>query len=570
MKRLLILMVVVMLAWTGVLPVQAHAMLVRSIPDANASLGSSPAQVELFLSEAVASSLSKIRVVDSTGKQVDAGDTQVDPADAAHMRVSLPPLSSGIYMVIWNVISATDGHQTTGSFPFAVGKVDANALAAASAQMAAPPPPAPVGDMLMKGLLYLAAVTLMGGILFTFLVWNPSLRKAQVPAEDLPEYVQISRGLALAALVILTLLDGLGLLQAGRGGGSALGWPWQPQFFSVLFSTRVGILSLVRFGLAMILAGILLPRPNRWNRWLGLAVCLGLLLTFSLESHAAGGPHPLLPVLADWIHLAGVSVWVGGLFSFLGGMWLIRKLSSQVRTQLTAVLIPHFTTLAMLSVGVLLLTGVYSAVLHVENLNALLYTPYGQALLLKLLASAPMLALGGINFLFTTPVMRKAAAQPGGSPLLVNRFRGLLTGEALLGMLILIWVGVFTALPPARTITAPAGFSQTVQADDLSITLTIDPGRAGMNTFTAVITSGGQAVAGAQDVSLEFRSLSGMLPPSKAAMANQGNGKYSLQGGYLSMPDPWDIKVVVIRTGKYDAYADFKLDLTQTGGPAMP
>ena len=312
--------------------------------------------------------------------------------------------------------------------------------------------------------------------------------------------------------------------------------------------------------LAILLAALLLPRPKRWNRWAGLAFCLVLLLTFSLESHAAGGPRPLLPLLADWLHLVAVSAWVGGLFSFLVGMQLVRGLAPEPRTRLTSLLIPHFTVLAMSSVAVLAVTGVYAAVLHVGTTGALLGTTYGHALILKLLIALPMLALGGFHFLFTTPSMRQAAARPGGSPVLVGRFRHVLSGEAALGVLLVMWVGVFTALPPARI--APTGISKTSRADDLRVTLNVDPGRPGVNVFTATITSGGKPVTDAQDVSLEITSRSGMMPPSKAAMAAQGNGVYRLQGGYLNMPDQWDIKVVVIRPGKFDAYADFPFDLS--------
>jgi hypothetical protein len=191
-------------------------------------------------------------------------------------------------------------------------------------------------------------------------------------------------------------------------------------------------------------------------------------------------------------------------------------------------------------------------------------------LIVKLLIAAPMLAMGAIHFLITTPSIRRAAAQPGGSPTLVARFRGLLAVESVLGVAILIWVGAFTALPPAQTVSASTGLSKTTRADDLSITLNIDPGQSGINTFTATITSGGKPVTNAQDVSLEFTSLSGMVPPSKAAMAGQGNGQYRLQGGYLGMPDSWDIKVVVVRPGKFDAYADFKFDLSGREGQTMP
>jgi hypothetical protein len=91
-----------------------------------------------------------------------------------------------------------------------------------------------------------------------------------------------------------------------------------------------------------------------------------------------------------------------------------------------------------------------------------------------------------------------------------------------------------------------------------------------MNTFTATITAGGRAVTNAQEVALEFHPASGMLPPSRAAMASQGNGVYRLTGGYLGMPDKWDVKVVVIRADKFDAYADFKIDLGQAMSQAAP
>jgi hypothetical protein len=174
-----------------------------------------------------------------------------------------------------------------------------------------------------------------------------------------------------------------------------------------------------------------------------------------------------------------------------------------------------------------------------------------------------MIGLGGFHFLVTTPLMRRAAQKPGGSPELVRLFRRLLTGELVLGIFVLIIVGIFTTLPPVRAVATTGGYTKTTTADDLRIRLNINPGRAGNNTFTATITSNGKPVTDAQDVSLEFDPISGMMPASKAAMVNAGNGMYTLSGGYLGMPDQWDIKVVVMRTGKFDAYADYKVPVNQ-------
>jgi copper transport protein len=351
-------------AWVGVTPVQAHALLDRSIPEANAMLTRAPAQVELYFSEAVTPKLSKISVLDATGKAVDAGDSRVDPADGTHLAVTLQPLSDGVYTVVWTAISAADGHQTSGSFPFAVGNVAPNALA--SAQTTSNENSLALGDVIPKGLLYLAATALVGSLLFGFLVWHPSRRQAQVSPDDLQSYIRFSRSLTLIALGIFTTANVLSLLtEAGQASGTLIGWPWQPAFLTVLLDTRIGVLGIARLGLVFSLAGLLLARQNRWNQWAGLGASLLLLATFSLESHAAAEPTPLLPVLADWIHLVGVSVWVGGLFSFLGGMWIIRSLDSETRTHFTSILIPHFTRVALVSVGVLALTGIYSAILRI-------------------------------------------------------------------------------------------------------------------------------------------------------------------------------------------------------------
>ena len=107
----------------AVTPAQAHAVLVDSVPADNSMLATSPSQVELYFSEAIDPNLSKVSVMDANGKKVDAADAHLDPADATHLIVSLTQLGDGVYSVMWAAVSATDGHQTTGSFPFAVGNM---------------------------------------------------------------------------------------------------------------------------------------------------------------------------------------------------------------------------------------------------------------------------------------------------------------------------------------------------------------------------------------------------------------------------------------------------------------
>jgi len=102
--------------------VSAHSELVKSEPEAGASLENSPAQVTAWFSEELDSQSSSLRVFDSQNNQVDNGDGSVDLNDLDHlsMVVSLPPLQSGTYTVHWESVSAEDGDSEEGEFTFRV------------------------------------------------------------------------------------------------------------------------------------------------------------------------------------------------------------------------------------------------------------------------------------------------------------------------------------------------------------------------------------------------------------------------------------------------------------------
>ena len=567
--RALALFLVLALLFGRIVPVQAHALLVRSVPAANAILARGPAIIELYFSEPVDPVFSKISVLDANGQPVDLGDDRVDPADPTHLTVSLRFLNEGVYTVTWRAVSSSDGHQTSGSFPFAVG--NGNATALAGAQRSSSSSSLSIWEVLAKGLLYVSAAALSGGILFSLLIWLPGLRLSGIFRNETSLFQRASRRLTISALVVLIVANLLNLsVQSGQASGTVFGLPWQPAFYNLLFNTRLGPLGIARFGLVFGIAGLLLTKPNRWNRLAGLATCLLLLLTFSLESHASGDLNPLLSVLVDWMHLLAASVWVGGLFYFLAGLWSSRPLRSVQRTRLTAVLIQRFSSLALLSVGILTLTGLYAAVLRIGAWQELTGTLYGQALILKLIIALPMVALGALNLLVITPGLKRSAAQPAGNPALLARFSRQVLAEGVLGVILLIWVGVFTSLPPANVNAAPPGFQSTSQADDLTVKLNIQPARVGIDSFTATISAGGKPLTNAQEVSLEFEGYSGKVPSSSAKMVSQGNGTYTLKGGYLGQPDQWSVKVVVVRPDKFDAYAGFTVDLSGAPPQSVP
>jgi uncharacterized membrane protein/mono/diheme cytochrome c family protein len=266
-------------------------------------------------------------------------------------------------------------------------------------------------------------------------------------------------------------------------------------------------------------------------------------------------------VAADVIHLLAASVWVGGLMSFVLGVWSIRRINATTRTRLTAQLIPRFSALALISVAALALTGLYSAVLQIGTWDALWNTLYGRALLIKISIALSMIGLGAIHLLIVTPhVKQDAAARPATSPW-PNRFRRSVTSEVVLGVALVLSVSVFTSLPPARSSSSAADLNAATDVDDLHIALDITPGRIGINTFAVNVTSNGQAVDNAKTVEAHFTPANGSIAPSQAQLIGQGNGAYVIKGAYLSLPDTWQVQIIVRRDNHFDAYADFTFPL---------
>jgi len=96
-----------------------HAVLVRSVPSARATLARPPERIHLWFNERLEPAYSKVSVWDGGGHQVDAGDGVVDAAEPTRLTVGVPGLVPGIYTVKFRVLSV-DGHLVESQFPFTV------------------------------------------------------------------------------------------------------------------------------------------------------------------------------------------------------------------------------------------------------------------------------------------------------------------------------------------------------------------------------------------------------------------------------------------------------------------
>ena len=97
----------------------AHAFLERARPAVGSTVHGSPGEIRLRFTAPLEPAFSTVKVLDRSGKQVDRKDKQVDRDDPTQMKITVPPLGTGTYRVMWHVLSV-DTHVSEGDFTFEV------------------------------------------------------------------------------------------------------------------------------------------------------------------------------------------------------------------------------------------------------------------------------------------------------------------------------------------------------------------------------------------------------------------------------------------------------------------
>jgi copper transport protein len=539
----------------------AHASLVRSQPDNGAILVQAPVSVRFEFSEPVDPGFFQARLVDSSGRVVVAGPGALDPAEPEILLLELPALPDGAYTALWQVRSAVDGHITSGGVAFAAGSQ-------AALVSILPPPGAarpttqvpPLAGALLRWLNFAAAILLSGPLLFGLLVWRPAFRTWDSPTVEADEQARrIFRQLAWVGLAG-SIVGGFGLLlfqawqaSAGKAGSGFL------DALGVLLSGRAGLLLYARLGLVGLVAWVLFRAGRsaqaRWSEWGLGAICgLGALLTISLYSHSAALGEPV-PLLVDWIHLAALAAWTGGLLPLL----LVLRQGEMP----PSLLVPRFSRLALLAVAALSTTGLYLAYRQVGSVEALAATLYGWALGAKVALGVGLLALGAANLLVFSPRLEGTLGSAA------HRLRGSLRLELALAALALLAAALMASSAPAREALEAerrAGYIDSFVQGDIRLDLWVAPRRPGFNEV-AVDLSGPPDRLESEDleVLLNFEMLDhemGITQVAAAPNAAVPEGdlrRYSVSGGHLSMAGRWRVEAILRQPGVDDVRHDFEV-----------
>ncbi len=403
----------------------AHATLVRSVPANETVVAAAPASVRLVFDDDVRVG-SGIKAIRNGGGSVLAGKPRVVSGRTlvVSLRAGLP---DGDYTVLWRVVS-DDGHTIAGVTAFGVGAGRAPPTAALS-----------VGnrpstkDVVARWLLFAGLLTAVGATFFRF---------------------------GVAAVPVRLLLGAFLLVFVGVSG----------LLHDVSLSTRFGgAMAAVAIVAAV---GALLAAVAPVYPALEPAAFVAALLLLpgpSIAGHALDRGRSPIEVVADVVHVAAASVWLGGLVALA---LALRSGGDRVAT------LRRFSNIALVSVAVLGITGIVRALSELDSVSQLWTTGYGRTLLVKTALLAGLVALGWVNRYRLIPSASVAGVRRNVAAELVL-FAGLVVAVALL-----------TDLRPGRDRVAVAAVSrakgppplpakgmvvQAREAGDLAVALAVRP-----------------------------------------------------------------------------------------------
>lgn len=290
--------------------------------------------------------------------------------------------------------------------------------------------------------VHFAATAIMAGnILFRTVVTEPVLYPEATLAAVFRSQTQ---RLSCISLAVALISGGIWLLlQSAAMSGLQLEDALTADVLStVVYETQFGQVMIVRVGLAILVAACLASDHVTIAQRLGLAASLAFTASLAWTGHSAAtiGAMGYLHLVADALHLIAAAAWVGGLVPLI---LLLAAANGDNAKPFVRDAVERFSTVGIISVTALMLSGLINAVILVGSVTALFATSYGQLLLLKLALFAVMLAFAAINRLLLTPRL----AQPGAGGL-----RGLTRNSSIelaLGLAIFAVVGLLGTLHPA-------------------------------------------------------------------------------------------------------------------------
>jgi putative copper resistance protein D len=270
---------------------------------------------------------------------------------------------------------------------------------------------------------------ILGGTLFVLWTARPSLQDVSATWDD----VQVSsrkfiRLAAIALIIVQALLlyvDSSVLMVTAQISFKEV---WGANFFvagSVILAAALGI-------------AIVVSRRKRPAAILLFLLVVGMLVACIMTSHAAArmnGRGALL--LLTGLHQLATGFWIGGL------PYLILMLSRSHDRLTQWSISERYSRSALVSVGILVVSGTGLALSYMGSFAALIGTAYGVMVSAKAAMLAGLVVLGSVNYFLIRD------QEPGD---VIPRLRRIVEAEVGIGITIILTAASLTSQPPATDV----------------------------------------------------------------------------------------------------------------------
>ena len=462
----------------------AHPFLLDSEPGQGQNAPAGTTQIITNYSEAVEIGFSELKVYDANGNQVDNKDTAYNGGETS-LIVTTPPLEDGVYTITSKVLSKIDGHLVQAAIVFGVGdvKIDSSLL---EKQENSETTFIPESIARFPGLV--GQTIVLGGVIVSITIWSSQQTRFREVFADINEQFKIKFSKIIGIGVIATFASNFIMLGVQT-------WRLETSPLDVI-GTTFGTTWLIRMIITIIIIGLWFWMEKKNEITIKgqiplLIASLILIATTTMMGHGASTELEA-PWILDYSHNLLSSIWIGGVifFAFVA-LPTITKTENSIKEKITLSLIPRFSGLFIIAIGILIITGPTLLWFLDDNVASLTDSTYGKLILIKIAIAAAMIGFGGmyqIKFLKNMSDLEKLNIS--------RKISKPLKFEAGLGIALLAVVALLvnSSLPAGEIQSADAiqgtfGYESVLFSENAKFDVKVLPAGIGSNTISVIVTS---------------------------------------------------------------------------------
>ncbi len=300
-------------------------------------------------------------------------------------------------------------------------------------------------DSLIGGFDLICYCLAIGGLFWGLFVLRPWQQSNQYPSVLLQKTITLlyKGGFWLAAAQAFKIVLKIWLMTAVLER-----WPF-PEFAG----TTQFIGGIIRTLLTLILATYcyryLSKNPYSKQHWINAGiVAVPMIISGAWLVHGAGRfDNKYLLMSLTVVHQLAAAAWIGGIFQLVN-LWLLRG-KQQVPTELWPILLKRFSLFGIVSVAMILISGLPIALQYIDSWNGLIGSGYGNLLMVKITLLA--IALG---FAWLNKSAVKEYGVSGNAHALNNRVPYYIEAETFVLITLLFTAASLASQPPAIDIAS--------------------------------------------------------------------------------------------------------------------